>query len=446
MKDIPKFVGLDLAPLPFESLRSAASRFAWRNGIVHGTLKTQYNGVVLKFSTSRPPEEMTDRFALHLLTGWPQVDEDEGNLYRNNASAGFNGLAMTLRFCPICLQECYHSYLFQWRDLHSCPMHGCQLSMHCVVCGAAVVETILGDAIGHLGYRCTACQGPLAGAAPDLELHLVLRQQANDLEARLKELNGQIKLLYQRVQPIRAARTVLAAQCRGGTAAWGDKAALLRALKEIVCNEGQQKGVIDVLGVTFIRWQVNINSKAGASRRSWHQITQSLLPVYLATRRLLERWIFSSNSRSGATAEVCERFALSGNGSTTLDWAPLQLAYVLFRFTQEGCGFVGGQPVTQLKSTSLVVPPWDIAANMPRVAHRAWLLAAFGTLHALIRKNRGVPIDQILQIAQLPGAIVPSFVEKSPASTSVTGGAFFPTIAGMPLPPFVRNARPRGRD
>jgi hypothetical protein len=37
-----RYVGLDLAPLPYESLRSVASRFAWRNGIAHGALKRQY--------------------------------------------------------------------------------------------------------------------------------------------------------------------------------------------------------------------------------------------------------------------------------------------------------------------------------------------------------------------------------------------------------------------
>jgi hypothetical protein len=450
MMDPKRYVGLDLAPLPYESLRSAASRFAWRNGIAHGALKRQYNAILMEDTSASVPERLTDRFALQLLTGWPDFSADEVDFYRRYVNSGFDELACTLRFCPICLEECYHSYLFQWTALHCCPIHGCKLEMRCNACGCAIDETVMSDAIGQLGYRCVRCTGPIAGSEPNLELHLMLRAQAPLLEARLGHWNGHLNALYEKSHSIRAARAILALQNRGSPGTWGNKDAILRALQEIVCSEGASKGVANVLGITFIRWRINASEHRYRSASStWRERTRGLRPVYIATCRAIENWLFKGKIVRDEVERVCARFVLSGRAARTDDWDPFELAYVLLRFTQEGQGFsdrsrANERAPVQLRDAPLAIPHWDSGGRMPRIAYRAWLLAAFGTLNALVRKQIGTPIDQILQLPQFPAPIIPSYVEHTPYALCLTGGVFFPTIEGMPLGPFNRRVGKEG--
>jgi hypothetical protein len=439
-----RYVGLDLAPLPYESLRSAASRFAWRNGIAHGALKRLYNSILMESETARMPGRMTDHFALQLLTGWTVSGRDEIDFYRKYVNSGFDELAGTLRFCPICLEECYHSYLFQWTALHCCPIHGCKLEMRCNACGCEIDETVLSDAIGQLGYRCSRCTGPIAGSEPNLALHLTLRAQVPLLQARLGYWNGHLKALYEKSHSIRAVRAILALQNRGSPGTWGNKDAILRALQEIVFNEGASYGVANVLGITFIRWRINPSEHRYHSASStWRERMRGLRPVYIATCRAIENWLFQGKIVRDEVERVCARFVLSGRAVRTDDWNPLELAYVLLRFTQEGQGLsdrsrANERAQVQLRDAPLIFPHWDSGGRMPRIAYRAWLLAAFGTLNALVKKQIGTPIDQILQLPQFPAPIIPSYVEDTPYPLCLTGGVFFPTIVGMPLWPFNR--------
>jgi hypothetical protein len=140
-------------------------------------------------------------------------------------------------------------------------------------------------------------------------------------------------------------------------------------------------------------------------------------------------------------AGICKRLTSSRDGGSTAEWDPKELAYGLWRFTHERYEFGEGRELSQLKevqlrSTPAVLPHWESPSPIPHVAYRAWLLAAYVTLHALIRKNRGKALDQILQLPQLPASIIPSFVKLAGTST-VTGGVFFPTIDGLPLRPFI---------
>src|SRR5262245_58779068 len=41
----------------------------------------------------------------------------------------------SIRFCPKCLSECFHSWIFQLGNVNSCPLHGCALQRTCLSCG-----------------------------------------------------------------------------------------------------------------------------------------------------------------------------------------------------------------------------------------------------------------------------------------------------------------------
>ena len=439
-----RFVGLDLGPLPFESFQSSATRFAWRNGILPDDLKSMYTSVLIHPGPARAHSEMTDGYALSLLTGWPQGNCAENDLYRQRGLGGFDELEYTFRYCPICLEECYHSYIFQWTALHTCPIHGCGLVTQCQVCGRPARGNVTSEVIGRLGYRCTECLGPMAGAEPDLASHLLLRSQPELLSARFRSLSDDLRTLFDKAQPLRAAKSVLDAQSSGCLGSWCNSGALKRALKHIVCVEQARKGVVELLGVTFIRWRLILNSGTPVlRRRNWAQQTERLLPVYAATRRVLENWLFPGDSQGDAISGICERFVIDRDGGSTLDWDPRELAYILFRLIHEGYGFGSSHESAVLKSAQLrptpaLLPHWESSSQIPRVAYRAWLLAAYATLYALIRKSLGKSVGQILQLPQLPAAITPSFLALENGGSTVTGGVFFPKIDGMPLYPFVQ--------
>lgn len=44
----------------------------------------------------------------------------------------------SIRFCPSCLRECFHSPLFQLANVNRCPLHECELLVACEQCGNAI--------------------------------------------------------------------------------------------------------------------------------------------------------------------------------------------------------------------------------------------------------------------------------------------------------------------
>jgi hypothetical protein len=235
------FVGLDLGPLPYESFQSSATRFAWRDGMSPDDLKSMYTSALMRAGPEDKRFEMTDGYALSLLTGWPPRNGAELDLYRQKGLGGFDEWEYTFRYCPICLEECYHSYLFQWSGLHTCPIHGCGLVTHCQACGIRVRGNLTSEIIGRLGYRCTECLEPMAGAEPNLASHLLLRSQQELLSWRFRILSDGLRMLHEKTQSVRAARAVLDAQSNGCAGSWCNGGAFRRAIKHIVRVEQSEK-------------------------------------------------------------------------------------------------------------------------------------------------------------------------------------------------------------
>lgn len=69
-------------------------------------------------------------------------------------------LSLGLRWCPVCLEQAFHSNLFQdWRRL-VCPWHKCRLQEHCPRCQRSV------DPFGEAPWSCNYCSHVLYKVPP----------------------------------------------------------------------------------------------------------------------------------------------------------------------------------------------------------------------------------------------------------------------------------------
>jgi len=175
-KPISHWSGLDLTPLPYESFSSVLQLFAWRNALDRKTLRSNF-----REGRSR-----------RLLNIGRLAEETYGDImetrYQEEELARSDGTWQhpRFRFCPICLEACYHSWLFQCIQLAQCPIHGVALTDCCQACGARVPGRWERDVFFERPYECDFCHRPYGGAAPTLEAHLVLRANQTILTERLQ--------------------------------------------------------------------------------------------------------------------------------------------------------------------------------------------------------------------------------------------------------------------
>nr|WP_081712820.1 TniQ family protein [Burkholderia sp. AU4i] len=171
--------GADLGPLPFESAISIFWRSCWRNVLGRRDARDLFSQ-----TAGQRKLGMVDLGKFSNVTGWNATEVSQG-------SAKLHDLLFEkrLRICPICLESAYHSVWHQFRGLHICPIHSCQLLPTCAYCGAGTL--IVNDYFRHNArwMRCVFCGQYLAGAAPDLNAHIDLRNQSGTLAAHFGVLD-----------------------------------------------------------------------------------------------------------------------------------------------------------------------------------------------------------------------------------------------------------------
>lgn len=120
----------DLCPLPHESILSSLWRFAWRNSF-SGSHLLRYCKKAPSFpmSLSASFESLSiERFAF--ASAWKfEKPERLCNL------ADETWWHQIFRYCPLCLEQGYHSYWHQSQYLDTCPLDGARLEAACHDCG-----------------------------------------------------------------------------------------------------------------------------------------------------------------------------------------------------------------------------------------------------------------------------------------------------------------------
>lgn len=153
--------------LPFESLGSYTLFIASRGSVPLPMLQLHMERIL----TSLPPFDEISAKTWHCAAALPKLPraaEQDNDHARHNPIflSSFlwrsHFLASEFRYCPLCLQHGFHSYLHQLRFVAICPLHQCELLRVCVSCGSpAVIRRALP---ANELYECHACRHTLFGA------------------------------------------------------------------------------------------------------------------------------------------------------------------------------------------------------------------------------------------------------------------------------------------
>lgn len=444
--------GSDLPPLPFESTRSAMARFGWRHGFDPTKLVKLCNTHERDSAEGLPPR-LPQGYVEHyrLVRQWLKKLSAEREFMKMNTGefARFQWIEPQFRFCPCCLEACYHSFLFQWSRMEVCPLHGCHLMKTCLHCGRPVNGTHVRASIGLVGYRCIHCMEPIAGGTPSLGLHQQLQIDSAHLAAVMGGPARQCETLFNRLTFLCSPAEVFIDQAKGSLRQWQSRAHILHAAEQAISKEPLRKGATHAMGMTFILWSVSdyeqqwqgFDKTLWANDRKRHATNLSL--AYAATRRRLANWVFAGKSAEAEDRRLCATLETVGDNTCVGDWDRLELTYLIFRISIETGNLrpvsVGIPP--SLRITPRALELWGCYSHISLIAYRAWLLATFAVIHAYLGMRASMTIDEALMVPGFPETLVPIFSTRKTQSLLIEGGVYFPTIIGMPLYPFKPSAR-----
>jgi hypothetical protein len=444
----PKMVGgCDLPPLPYESTRSAMARLGWRHGIYVDNLVRLCNTHDCDPPGRIPDNVPAESLQLYcMIRDWLKKMTAEGEFRRMHIGgpSSFLWQACEFRFCPLCLEACYHSFLFQWRRLEICPLHGCPLATRCLHCGRTSNESYSYASIGLIGYRCVYCKEPISGGEPSLALHQQFQVDAAYVDAVMAEHAHHCEVLFSRLTFLCSPDTVFSAQAKGSLRQWTSIDHIFQAAQRAVARGPLPKGVTNELGMTFLKWWVRDSEhrwpglERAISDRRLRSRVSSLCLVYAATRRRLARWVFSGRPAEREDRRLCALLEISGDSRCVGDWNQLELTYLIFRISMEKGDLRpvqnGGPPIVR---TTLLDPQLrGQYGQISLITYRAWLLGAFAIIHAYLRIRGHMTIDEAMMVPNFPQTLVPTHTDRNPISSGVDGIVYFPHIDGMPLWPF----------
>ena len=180
----PLNAALDLAPLPSESIVSSLWRFAWRNGLKAKELlrfcsgDPRYAKESQRYSATRgfDPEIFVD------ASGWIDHSCERKIVEGDKENHRSTWWSPHFRYCPVCLENLYHSYWHQSRFLSRCPFDGAELREQCYCCDALLPAYGFYRTVLDKPYTCPECHNPISGIEATLEGRLAAQQRAEELK------------------------------------------------------------------------------------------------------------------------------------------------------------------------------------------------------------------------------------------------------------------------
>jgi hypothetical protein len=180
----PTNAAMDLQPLPGESITSSLWRFAWRNGLKAKELLV-FCSTGTGYAKEEGPSRLNRRFdpeVFRASSGW---EEQLGETRVVEASQEQHRRAWwssQFRYCPLCLEQLYHSFWHQSTFLSHCPVDGAALLDECYSCGARTPAYGFHRTLLNHPYTCQKCRGPISGIKVSLSSRLIIQQRADELK------------------------------------------------------------------------------------------------------------------------------------------------------------------------------------------------------------------------------------------------------------------------
>jgi hypothetical protein len=140
---------------PNASLYCLVARAVLLNPAISGGLPNLYDLTTRYSEPLRRMKGQGSSLVRHLLEQEVDIDHRLGKDF-NGGYGREMPMLYELRYCPECLRLGYHSTLFQYLGLATCPMHGCLLQLGCSGCAHKVVPTLGGTAADP--FACPKCR------------------------------------------------------------------------------------------------------------------------------------------------------------------------------------------------------------------------------------------------------------------------------------------------
>lgn len=436
--------GLSLGPLDFESTISVFTRFYWFNAMRPPTIANVGRNVRFAPLVELPHalESCEERGRL-VLRAWINAGKEEQQFIEAGDGAG--QMAHNVRFCPLCLESCYHSYLFQWLRVPTCPIHGCLLTSRCMQCGEPAPMHIGWASIGRHPYSCWRCKLPLGGAAPSLAMHLDLRAATAPLVAAMQPVAAEWTRAQHTIQLLSQLPRNFQYQRKSNEIHWCNGDAFLRCAAEALDSRGAMKGAAHARGVTSIFWPIPVDRASCTPRHKCRGCSYGCRgpsfnpsPIYIATREILKNWILSTKF-AGVSAITLQNYEHDFVDRPLREGNPLCAAYVLLRAICELASWkVEGHGELVCLTPAICHASDAMWCQGRRCGYRAILLCLFSILHSTVTERSDLTLRQVMRRIRMFGGPLPalSFVENGQR----WGAVFFPTISGMPLPPFFKKS------
>lgn len=421
--------GVGMRPLPGESSLSVLMYLGWRNALLPRDLYRLFaRGTnILPYASFLNPwtwmegELAIDNFGITL----PTTEEYEA--MRQVMACPGEWLSPWLRICPICLEQGYHSFWYQLRELDLCPMHDCRLTTECQSCGCRLPLYHFNGKLFRSPYYCPQCGCPFCGAKPELSMFRAFRKHAAELESRFEALSL-----------VQWARGIKGKDCReichvyrpilSSTWARRDTKRHLARL----CHPLPRAPVrASVPGLDVLRWQIQMYE------RHWYtfgsiQYTR-INQVWKALIRRLYYWIFGKPP-TPRFHDVKARFSAQYKHIEIRTWDVRELAYCLFLSHFGTCtngtdGHLVDHGPTNFPEEDMIF--WE--KRIPRMTVMYSMLCIFAGLIATLRRMAQTveTLDEtnLRQKAHEWGAVYLQCSDKG----FYTGVGVVPSLDGYPV-------------
>tara|TARA_R110001599_G_scaffold64023_1_gene178348 strand:- start:46614 stop:47954 length:1341 start_codon:yes stop_codon:yes gene_type:complete len=431
------WAGTDLTPLPYESLVSCLWRFAWRNKLDAKRLKN-----ICTSQATYPKKDFFDNnywFNQSIFlekSTWKIPSADEQVFTFSLDLDNEIWVERKFRYCPLCLEHCYHSFWHQFLPLNLCPIHRIPLTTKCHCCCQTLPPYGFSKSLFDKPFYCVNCREPISGVRPELNLHLEFRYQAPLLSKTfMPYMNWWKQTLKLRLSAYELDPKLYYYASHTNT--WCKNKAFIRSIVNkglalpLLCTEPLYQNI------TTLQWKIKIfedppNHFLSVPRNSWSERVRIPTAVYKCTLRFLKKWI--CQYECWGESEFNDAFV--GSLQSTIRECPKRLlALHAMRGQLENNG---GQwrnfdiSKLQLKDQ----PTVEIESWFNRTPRRAWFavfLAIYVSWYYRILKSNHNQVDISLDHSYCDDTylFLRSKIESIDQHNTWVGNVAFPELAGI---------------
>lgn len=418
----PRLSGAGLVPLPYESTCSLLLRLAYLNRMQ----LSDFSALGLTYSDAdRRPVILNPAGVgrLYRLTGW-SPDWREAWTFQQLRDTQLVDNAF--RFCPQCLADGYHTFLFQLPVIQACPKHGTSLVSHCKSCGHALGLCCPRAFTRQDPLRCAACHAGICKPLPTIATYCQAQKGRDDISLSFSPCWIWIKRIV-------AKRRYFHALLRADLGR-SPRAVDFARQRSLFCTMEPSPLTPAPLRLTILPWCLSgcpdIDPDCRPNRAR-------LTVAYQSTLRQLQQWLLATCCHSHANLERSSQWT----GQARLGYGDLdcslfsaeESAYMLLRYSVER-SYVDRSINSNVK---LAVPWHGFAISestlqaCPLLPLRAIFLGMYAESYVRVKGRCSIApaLDGVRSDAELVMC-----AEKS--ADICWGFVAFPTIDGMPLAPF----------